>query len=172
VGQQVWRSASSGIVVVFAMIAVVPGDARAQGPDYGYVIGGLLWANSLGTPSPWFAGVGGEKVWGDGIGWGGEAGLVILPGLRLPYLPESSTTYGAAFSLNYSYHLRGHCIGARGQPFVTGGVTGLWSDGGVGLSLNAGGGVDLWLTRHSGIRIEVRDQFPFFPGARAGIVFR
>ena len=79
-GRQVWRSASSGIVIVFAMIAVTPADARAQGPDYGYVIGAPLWVNSLGSRNfAWFAGVGGERVGADGIGLGGEAGLVILP---------------------------------------------------------------------------------------------
>jgi hypothetical protein len=162
------RSASTGIVLVFAMIAVTPADARAQGPDCGYVIGGPMstWPNSSDA-FPWFAGVGGEKVGGDGIGLGGEAGLVILPGSTW-----SPTQYGATFSIDYSYHLRGHRLGARGQPFVTGGVTGLWSDGGAGLLLNGGGGVDWWLTPHAGIRVEVRDQFPFFLGVRAGVVFR
>ena len=41
---------------------------------------------------------------------------------------------------------------------------------------NGGGGIDWWITPHSGIRFEVRDQFlPFgsiLPGARVGVVFR
>jgi hypothetical protein len=39
---------------------------------------------------------------------------------------------------------------------------------------NVGGGVDWWLGRHAGVRLEVRDQLfaaPVFLGFRFGVVF-
>jgi hypothetical protein len=48
-------------------------------------------------------------------------------------------------------------------------------EGGVGL-FNVGGGIDWWITPHTGMRFEVRDQFvtraSILLGARVGVVFR
>ncbi len=90
-------------------------------------------------------------------------------------------------SLNGIYHLRMPRESARRvSPFVTGGYTMFFRDGHLNL-WNVGGGIDWWLARRVGLRVEVRDQIwhesyssPYYSFSntthfwnfRTGVVFR
>ena len=108
------------------------------------------------------AAVGGEKIFGKGLGLGGEIGVI------------AGHDSFAAFSINGYYHFPVTAASRKLDPFVTGGYTAasqVFSNGNLG---NVGIGLTYWFHRHFGVRAEFRDfvdgraQFPVF---RAGIAF-
>jgi hypothetical protein len=126
----------------------------------GYALAG---AGSLNSKLFSHAAVGGEKVFGKGIGLGGEIGLI------------AGHDSFAAFSVNGYYHIPNSTIDRKVDLFVTGGYTAasrLFSASNTG---NAGVGLTYWFHRHFGLRAEFRDfvggdgQVPVF---RGGIAFR
>lgn len=81
-------------------------------------------------------------------------------------------------SLNLAYHFKGPLTKGRLSPFVTAGGTILARAGGIEVG-NYGGGLSLWATRHSGVRLEyrkyvLREPFPQprFRSLRFGLVLR
>lgn len=80
-------------------------------------------------------------------------------------------------SVNGSYYLPASGRERRIQPFVTAGYTMAFRDGTANL-WNVGGGVDYWVSRRVGVRLDVRDHVwadvgtAHFWGPRIGIVLR
>jgi hypothetical protein len=149
--------------------ALSEGVATAQSSN-GYVIGGAgTYSSKLITQ----AAIGGEMVFGKGIGAGGELGFIA-----------GHDSFGF-LSLNGYYHLAHRGSAQKFDPFVTGGYTLAFDPltvlGGRSSSngANIGGGLNYWFLRHLGVRAEFRDMV--FPGRspsasswgiRAGIAFR
>ncbi|MEJ2008839.1 MAG: hypothetical protein P8Z30_11905 [Acidobacteriota bacterium] len=84
---------------------------------------------------------------------------------------------------DFSYHFRRRAAIGQSDPFVEIGATGYFpTDYGRGAAAgNFGGGVEIWMARHAGVRLGVRDYVnPYvsdFPGThsvsfRFGITFR
>ena len=91
-------------------------------------------------------GFGGEGVFRNGLGVGGEIGYTT---------PWKSFTDGIGIaSLNGSYH-----FGSRNRidPFVTGGYTLLFRSGHVN-AFNLGAGVNYWFASRLGLKVEFRDH--------------
>jgi len=90
--------------------------------------------------------LGGEAMFKDGIGIGGEVGVI------------GRTDLGALgmASLNgyYHFHRDRHLV-----PFVTGGYSSFFNLGGHVNLVNVGGGVNYWYSDHFGIKLEFRDHF-------------
>lgn len=159
-----------------AWLALVPGAALAQPPatpsdristGIGYVFGGVGSVEGLST---FHVGGGGEALVKDAFGIGAEIGYLM---------PTDAASDGIGMlSLNAAYHfLPGRPV-RRVRPFVSGGYT-LGFRGGHANLFNVGGGVDVWLKRRVGLRLEVRDHVytpgnhsAHFWGARFGITFR
>ena len=103
--------------------------------------------------SPQFGG-GGEGFVYKGLGLGGEL-------LRSTQSWEGSTLDTWIGSVNVSYHTRPSTKNRRLEPFVTGGYTFFYvsnitlphANGG-----NFGVGVNIWLMRHTALRLEIRDD--------------
>ena len=103
--------------------------------------------------SPQFGG-GGEGFVYKGLGLGGEF-------LRSTQSWEGSTLDTWIGSVNVSYHTRPSTKNRRLEPFVTGGYTFFYvsnitlphANGG-----NFGVGVNIWLMRHTALRLEIRDD--------------
>jgi hypothetical protein len=99
-------------------------------------------------------GGGGEWLIAHGVGLGGE------------YLGSWQSWEGTSLdtrigSINMSYHFGARKENRKVEPFVTGGYTffnvpnvGLGHDNGG----NFGGGLNIWLSRHAGLRLEIRDD--------------
>ncbi len=102
--------------------------------------------------------------------------------------PTSYLSEGlGVFSLNGIYHVSaGRNSGNAVSPFVTGGYSMFFRDGHANF-WNVGGGVDWWVGRKIGVRVELRDQIrhesytsPYYSrsqtwhfwNVRTGIVFR
>ncbi len=102
--------------------------------------------------------------------------------------PTSYLSEGlGVFSLNGIYHVRaGRDSGNAVSPFVTAGYSMFFRDGHANF-WNAGGGLDWWVGRKIGVRVELRDQIrhesytsPYYSysrtwhfwNVRTGIVFR
>jgi hypothetical protein len=152
------------------MASFVEGVATAQSSN-GYVIGGVGSDNSKLTSQ---AAIGGEVVFGKGIGAGGELGFVA-----------GHESFGFV-SLNAYYHFVRHGAAQRADPFVTGGFTkgfdpflGPFSSAASGNAANIGFGLQYWVVRHLGVRAEFRDIVlpgnspgTNFWGLRGGFAFR
>jgi hypothetical protein len=135
------------------LLLVLLASTAALAQSHGYVFAAPGVA-SVGFDAPGFdtnvallhLGAGGEGVFRNGVGVGADIGLI------------GRTDLGAigAGSINGSYHFRHQ---SRAVPFVTGGYSRFFNfDGGTNLA-NAGGGVNLWILRHLGVKLEVRDHF-------------
>jgi hypothetical protein len=125
----------------------------------GYVLAG---AGSLDSKLISHAAVGGEYVFGKGIGLGAEIGLI------------AGHSSFVAFSVNGYYHFLNSGSDRKLDPFITGGYTAasdIFSSSSLG---NVGVGLNYWFHRHFGVRAEFRDfvsgggQAPIF---RGGIAF-
>jgi hypothetical protein len=163
------------IVVLTFGIVGIPAVARAQGITLGYVFTGPVWESGDARQAFTFGG-GGEIV----TGWKGTK-----IGLQAEHLWFPATETDGWFlrpisagvvSIDLSRHFNQSSGSGRWQPFLTGGVfiaaSGDAADGGFTI----GAGVDRWFTQHTGLRIDVRDQFLpnsfSIVGVRVGIVFR
>ncbi len=158
--------------IVFSLIfaaTCIEGIATAQSSN-GYVIGGV---GSYSSKLISQAAIGGEMVFGKGIGAGGELGFIA-----------GHSSFGF-LSLNGYYHFAHHGVTRKLDPFVTGGYT-LAFDPLVVLGprnasngVNIGFGLNYWFLRHLGVRTEFRDivipgNLPGVNswGIRGGIAFR
>ncbi|MBZ5545458.1 MAG: hypothetical protein LAO07_17560 [Acidobacteriia bacterium] len=121
------------------------------------------------------AGFGGEVFVQKGLGLGVEFGYAA---------PEwSFGRIGIGIgSANASYHFFGKKNQRRVEPFITGGYSLYFGDRTAFESgFNLGGGINLWMARHVGLRLDVRDQdhinqfrsqFTRFVAFRVGFTFR
>ncbi|MFB3922294.1 MAG: hypothetical protein ACE145_11270 [Terriglobia bacterium] len=85
-------------------------------------------------------------------------------------------------SANASYHFVGKNDGRRVEPFVMGGYSLYFGDRtSFESGFNLGGGVNVWMAKHIGLRLEIRDQdhinrfhsqFTRFVAFRIGVTFR
>jgi|SRR5579864_9001945 len=121
------------------------GVALAQSHGYLVVAPGIAHADN-DTLGLIHLGAGGEWMFKDGIGAGGEIGVV------------GRTDLGAVgvASLNGYYHFSRD---RRLVPFVTGGYSSFFSFGSHVNLANVGGGVNYWYSDHFGIKLEFRDHF-------------
>ncbi len=155
----------NGLLVLALLLMAIffEGIANAQSSN-GYVVGGVgSYSGKLISQ----AAIGGEKVFGKGIGAGGELGFVA-----------GHTSFGFV-SLNMYYHLAHNGAAQKVDPFVTGGFTGAFDFFAAASGANIGVGLHYWFLRHLGARAEFRDIV--FPGTsqganvwgfRGGIAFR
>ena len=149
-----------------AYLAIIPVQAQRS---YGYGFGAIGAASVQGFNSSTVQlGLGGEKLFGFGLGAGGELGALGMT-TRWP-----STVLGV-LNLNASYHFSRP--DATFDPFVTGGYS-LFFRTGTSNGGNFGGGVNYWFADRVGFRFEVRDQVAgrnpsvHFWGVRFGVTFR
>ncbi|HET8548706.1 MAG TPA: hypothetical protein VFL57_11905 [Bryobacteraceae bacterium] len=160
-------------MIRLAVLAILLTAGRCFGQhSNGYLFAGPVGvANSIYTR--WagtlvHVGGGAEKSIGEHVTIGGEAGALF---------PRSELGRAAAlFSINPAVYLRRGS--PRLDPFVTGGV-GVLTSGGASFLWNIGGGVNYWVGRHVGVRLELRDNvWPaeginmHLVGVRFGIAFR
>lgn len=145
----------------FLLIPIVLAGIAAGQSANGYLNAGI--GSGASSTIGEFAG-GGEIVFAQTVGIGGELGVVTKHG-----------SFGL-FSLDGSVHLLRHAASGRFDPFVSGGYTRafeIFSGGNFGFGLN------YWLTHRVGVRVEFRDLV-FSSGApstnywifRGGIAFR
>jgi hypothetical protein len=150
------------LIVKVALFLIVPALAPAQDTDrdhpprgLGYVFaGGATHSMSL------TAGLGGEVYSSTGLGTGLEVGAGGLTTNGDSYYNSYITGVGSA---DVSYHYFSKKIRAGASPFVAGGYTLLFGHNAV-LSgkdvktngYNLGGGVDVFATKHAGVRFDVR----------------
>ncbi len=137
-----------------------------QGQGYVFFAPGASTPGGTGTVH---LGGGGEALVYKGLGVGGEIGYVA------PWQCIGRCGLGV-FSANGSYNFsrRGKLV-----PFVTGGYT-LFFRSGSANGFNFGGGVNYWVRKRVGLRLEFRDEvFPqlccttsHFLGFRIGLVLR
>jgi hypothetical protein len=166
---------------MFAGFAATPATTSAQA--FGYAFGGPVGVSNMGirdSTTAWHVGGGGEILIRGGLSFGGELGSFYFPSVETTsgccHQSRTAAVQAGLFSLNHSYHFGGPNRATRGmRPFVTGGFSFLL-DADVAMPLwNVGGGMDWWLGRHAGVRLEVRDQLwaaPALLGFRFGVVFR
>jgi len=150
-----------------------PAPVHAQS-TLGTVSGGAALVKTLSNrDSAWLIGGSAELVTGR-LGLGAEVDYV--------YFPESSKTLAggrgttstpatgtSGVTVRASHYFGEHPAG-RTRPFISGGVSVLGA-GDFGMLLIAGG-VDVWTSARTGIRLEVREQFPIMLAFRCGAVFR
>jgi hypothetical protein len=134
---------------------------------YGFAAPGGVTVRGSTTGTLHFGG-GGEKIFGPGIGVGGELGVLG------PWSNYRSAL--GVFSVNGSYHF--FRDRPKLDPFVTGGYTLFFRSGTANLG-NFGGGVNYWLGERLALRAEVRDHVHspgpltiHYWGLRLGVAFR
>ncbi len=115
---------------------------------------------------------GGEFLAAQTVGFGGEVGIV-----------DRHSSFGFV-SLDVSFHFLRHppihnILMGKVEPFVIGGYTRTYNLFSGANGANFGGGFNIWLTRHFGVRAEFRDMVfsaglptANFLAIRGGIVFR
>jgi len=175
------RNGLAGVGLLVGAMVMLPAARAGAQQVVGTVSGGASFVHSIGYRNHAFHFGGGVEVGSGPVRLGGEAGLVNLPAVsRTFYDPVPGAIRGggtmpeatvAAFSFRSSYYPVRFAQN-RLQPFVTGGLT-FYPDGeGSFATLDVGGGVDWWSTRHVGLRVEARDQYGSFFAVRAGVVLR
>jgi len=117
-------------------VFVAPGGVTEQGHTDGYL----------------HFGIGGEGVIYKGLGLGAEIGYLFANGC-----PSCGLGLG---SINGYYQFKSVGSSRKLVPFITGGFSAAVGSGGVGSGFNFGGGVNYWLRRRVGLRLEFRDHIP------------
>ena len=150
---------SGPIAPTMLMLMCLPVWAHAQAADpsaapgnpdryhfQGYIFGAPgAYHGYSETRATMHVGGGGDVLLYKGLGAGADIGGVwALSGSDLLTL----------LSVNGSYHFSRD---RRISPFLTGGYSGIWGDGSANL-VNFGGGVNWWLGKRKGIRLEFRDH--------------
>jgi hypothetical protein len=162
--------------------ALIPAQAAAQqASGYGYAFAGPAAVSNIGIRSVAVNAGGGGELWlGGGLSFGGELGVLTFPAVeqRTSCCGNSArSASGLLLSANASRHFGSSDGETKWRPFMTGGLSVVAGGGAIGL-FNAGGGAERWISRHTGIRLEVRDQFilaanpSVLLGFRVGVVFR
>jgi len=163
-------------------IVLIPSRANAQqASGYGYAFAAPAAVSDIGIRSVAVnAGGGGERWLGGGISIGGELGIVYFPAVEERTsccIARASSATAVLVSVNASRHFVRSNPDAKWRPFITGGLSVMAGGEAVGL-FNAGGGLERWISPHSGIRLEIRDQCilaaspSVLLGFRVGVVFR
>ncbi|HOL70287.1 MAG TPA: hypothetical protein PLA43_09010 [Bryobacteraceae bacterium] len=152
------------------LLATLSAAALGQGMN-GYVFSapGIVTAGSQAVGNI-HIGAGVEGAIGKGIGAGLELGA--MSGTRC--FPECVV---GVFSPNINYHfLRGN--ERRADPFVTAGYTLMFRHGHANM-FNFGGGMNYWVARRVGFRVELRNHVHVYNGSwfhylgvRFGLAFR
>ncbi len=148
------------LMPMLTMLLMVPAWLSAQDAEHspgglGYVfVGGATHGTGLNT------GFGGEGYIARNLALGVEAGAIGLTGPT--YFGGASNATGVA-SPDVSYHYFPQEIINRVSPFVTGGYTLLFGHNATLMGkdvttngFNVGGGVDIFASRHWGVRFDVR----------------
>jgi len=145
---------SSSYVYVFSGPVVVPKSAYTRwNGDFVHVGGG------------------GETRLTERLALGGEIGVLK------PTTNQYAITSGLA-SVTPAFHFLSKSSRSRFDPFVDGGASLLFARGG-GIAIHYGGGMNYWVRRRFGLRLEFRDHIwspesgeaVHLVGFRAGIVF-
>ncbi len=166
------------LALLFCMAVAIPAlvmgqeaERQSRGQGYAFFAPGAATTFSCGscTSGTLHVGGGGEATFYKGLGIGAELGYLVP-------MEEMSSGIGLA-SINgvYIFRSRGR---SKLEPFLTaGGSVGFVSGGAFG-AINFGGGIQYWLRKRIGLRIEFRDHVPpqsysshLFEG-RIGIAFR
>ncbi len=123
----------------------LPAASAQRSHGYAFVGPGGISGTDVASPTVHFGG-GGELVLPRGVGLGGEIGALSPTG-------DIAASIGVA-SANAYYH-----FGSKGKidPYVTGGYS-LFFRSGTGSGANFGFGVNLWLFRSLGLKLELRDH--------------
>ena len=164
------------LVAKVALLFLASASVFAQNaePHYrgqGYVFVGPITAIYAG-PAPNSGlqintGAGGEVLLYRGLGVGLEAGYA-----------RSGNVYQSVGigSFDFCYHYINQKHPSKVEPFAVGGPSVFFGNGGHSTGFNAGGGINLWLTRHMALRFEIRDHSGIsafeFPGRTGFVAFR
>jgi len=168
-------NAAFGGLVLSATSVVLSAAAPAHAQSFlATASGGVAVVKTLSNrDSARLIGGGAETLSGR-LGLGAEVDYVYFPRTTRALDSERGTTSSpavkmAAVTLKGSHYF-GEYPAGRTRPFVSGGFSFL--GGGAFGMLLAAGGVDVWTSRRSGIRLEARGQFPIMLAFRCGLVFR
>lgn len=149
------------LIAATALLFLAPGWALGQSADRPPRGQGYFFFAEARTRASFGAsstlpqiGGGGEWISGHGLGLGGEY-------LRTAQSWEGTSLDTRIGSIDISYHFRPSRKSPKLEPFVTGGFsffyvpgTGLGHDNGG----NFGAGLNIWLSRHAALRLEIRDD--------------
>lgn len=157
--------------VLLAALALMLMSARgADAQVLGYGIAGPagfsgFWGSGSDSMHP---AAGGEALVRGIAGVGGEFGAIV-----------GSGSYLFVYSINGVLHVLPARGGHRVSPFITGGYTHMYNRDGGFDAWNAGGGVDVWIRKRAGLRVDFRNHVrPDDRGTvqywtlRAGVVLR
>ena len=135
------------LIVAAALLLVVPAVVSAQDAVHGYPVEVYAFGAYEATLSV-AGGGGGEWLFSNGLGLGGEFVQAVLP------FDEFKV------SANVYYHFGPSTNNRKFEPFVTGGYTYFYVPD-VGLPHANGGnfgvGANIWLKKHAALRLEIRD---------------
>lgn len=146
--QRIIKPLSGVLVVLLLLPSLIMARMENRPKGEGY----FFFAPVAGTASAVHVGGGGERLVYHGLGLGAELGYLS------PWSSFGSGGWGVV-SPDVSYHFTPSASHPRLEPFVTGGYTVfLNSFGNVSDGVNFGGGVNVWLRKHVGLRLELRDQ--------------
>lgn len=145
------------LIATVALLLIVAPSVSAQNTDHpprglGYAFFGAGTHRMIPT-----AGFGGELYGANGLGMGVEVGVA-----GLSFGPDPNRMLGVG-SADLSYHFFPKKIRRNGAPFVTGGYTLFFGHNASERAkdvttngFNFGGGVDVFETKHVGVRLDVR----------------
>ena len=177
--RRAWSPIGLAFTIGLLGAAATPSTASAQ-TAFGYGLVGPLAVDNIGIrdgTTAWHVGGGGEILINRAVGLGAELGAISFPAVKKAidccHQTRSNAARVAILSVNGSYHFASASSAARPlQPFVTGGLTLVFDE----LALwNAGAGLDWWIARRAGLRVDVRSHLgtlPALSGFRFGVVFR
>jgi hypothetical protein len=154
------------LFVIILFIIIVPaafGQSQSERKGWGYAFAGVGGSTGFNSGARFTAGGGGERLFYQGLGIGGEIG----------YLSSPNRAGNGIASVDLAYHFN---HSGKVAPFVTGGASAAFSSGGAGGG-NFGGGIQWWPKDHVGMRFEVRDHVfssdsPNLFTFRVGVTFR
>jgi len=160
---------------VLGMLAVflgVPLGAMAQSPKestgHGYLVLAPLASRSHVSGNYAHIGFGGEGPIYKRI----SAGVEFGPVFEWSRFNDSAFALGSA---NISYHFSTATLGSKVDPFLTAGYS-IFIRAGTDNGANFGGGVNVWLKKKIGFRMDVREYTgnvrAHHLGPRIGIAFR
>jgi hypothetical protein len=150
-----WGQQSGSYIYLFGGPVVVPRSAFTRWDGTFVHVGG-----------------GGEGRLTERVGLGGELGVLV------PVTNQYAITTGLA-SVTPAFHFIPRESNRRIDPFVEGGLSLLFGRGGA-IAVHYGGGVNYWILRRAGLRLEFRHHIwspeageaVHLVGFRVGITFR
>jgi hypothetical protein len=143
------------IAAAAVLLLVVPALASGQDAAHHYPAEGYAFLGLGGPASPPYLvehmGLGGEVFLYKGLALAGEAGYARWGHACAVGCVDRRAVLSADFA--YNFRLAGRA--ARFEPFLIGGYTAMGNHG-VGSSANNGAGVNVWVMRRIGVRLEFR----------------